>query len=113
MDFSLQLALTIVLIMYLGQWRHSQVLRNRRSWHDVFSLLRGNDWALERTDDVHSLRAMFAGAPLLVQVADYATEHCGDPDISFLEELRRDAFQIRIFAISKLAKQLLGRSDAR
>jgi hypothetical protein len=110
---SFQLALTVALTLYLGQWRHSQVRRNQRSWQDVFSLLRGDGWALERTDDVHSLRAAFASAPLLIQVADYATEHGSSPDISLLEGLRRDAFQIRLFALAGLAKHLLVRSDAR
>lgn len=113
MGASLQIALTVVLIAYLGQWRHSQIKRNHRSWHDVITLLRANGWGLERIDDAHSLRVMLAGAPLLVYVSDYATEHCGNPDTLLLEGLRRDAFQISLFALAGLAKHLLVRSDAR
>lgn len=90
----------------------TQVKRNRRSWHDVVTLLRANGWSLERTDDVHSLRAKFADAPLLIQVADYAAEHYGSPDISLLEGLRRDAFTIRMSSLAALARNVLGRSNA-
>lgn len=112
MDPTLQIGLTVALITYLAQCRHSQVRRNQRSWHDCISLLQVNGGVLARPDNVHTLRAAFAGAPLFVQVADYAVEHCDNPDIPLLEGLRRDSFEIRLFAISGLAKQFLGRSDA-
>jgi hypothetical protein len=105
---ALQMALTASLIVFLGQWRYAQVKRNRRSWHDLVSMLQARDWDLK---DVRSVRGMFTHAPFLVQLADYATEHSRNPDASFLEELRRDAFTIRLFALSALAKHLLGRTN--
>jgi hypothetical protein len=108
MDSASQIALTALLIVFLGQWRYAQAKRNQLSWHDVVSTLQARGWNLQ---DVRSLRGMFTHAPFLVQLADYATEHSGNPDASFLEELRRDAFTIRLFALSALAKQLLGRTN--
>lgn len=104
---SLQLALTTIVIAYLGQWRHSQVKRNRRTWREVVSTLQVRASGLR---DVHSLREIFRSAPLLVQIADYA-EYNGHPDDSLLQELRGDAFTIRLFALSALAKHLLGRTN--
>jgi hypothetical protein len=61
--------------------------------------------------DMRSLREMFSSAPFLVQIADYAADHSDRPDASFLEEMRRDAFTIRMAALSALAKELLGRTN--
>ena len=105
---AIQIALAASLILYLGQWRHAQAKRNQLSWHDVVSALQTRDWDVK---DMRNLREMFSSAPFLVQLADYATEQSGSPDASFLEEMRRDAFTIRMAALSALAKDLLGRNN--
>ena len=105
---AIQIALAASLILHLGQWRHVQAKRNQRGWHDVVSALQARDWDVK---DMRNLREMFSSAPFLVQLADYATEQSGSPDASFLEELRRDAFTIRMAALSALAKELLGRTN--
>jgi hypothetical protein len=104
MDSATQIALAASLVWFVVRWRYAQVERNRRSWHDIISTLEGTDWNWK---DVRSLRQMFSKAPFLVQLADYATEHRGNPDASFLEELRRDAFTIRLFALGTLALRCL------
>jgi hypothetical protein len=106
---TLQTALSVALIAFLGQWRYAQFKRNRRSWDDVLSALQAAGWDPQ---DVRNLRAIFASAPFLVQLAEYATEHSTDPNNEILEGLRSDAFQIRLFAPSALAKSVLGRSNA-
>jgi hypothetical protein len=105
---AVQIALAASLILYLGQWRHVQAKCNRRGWHDVVSALQARDWDVK---DMRSLREMFSSAPFLVQIADYAADHSDRPDASFLEEMRRDAFTIRMAALSALAKELLGRTN--
>jgi hypothetical protein len=108
MDSATQIALAASLVWFVVRWRYAQVERNRRSWHDIVSTLQATDWDWK---DVRSLRQMFSKAPSLVLLADYATEHSRNPDASFLQELRRDAFIIRLFALSALAKHLLGRTN--
>ena len=104
-----QIALAASLILYLGQWRHVQAKRNQLGWHDMVVALQSRDWGVKGTD-MRSLREMFASAPFLVQIADYAADHSDRSDASFLEELRRDAFTIRLAVLSALAKGVLGRS---
>ena len=110
MGSALQIALATSLVWFVVRWRYAQVDRNRRSWHDIISTLQGTDWNWN-WKDVRSLREMFTHAPFLVQLADYATEHSGIPDASFLGELRADAFTIRLFALFALAKHMLGRTN--
>jgi hypothetical protein len=105
---ALQMALTASLIVFLGQWRYALAKRNQLGWHDVASALQARDWDVK---DMRSLREMFTHAPFLVRIADYAADHSGSPDASFLEEMRRDAFTIRMAALSALAKELLGRTN--
>jgi hypothetical protein len=104
---AVQIALAASLILYLGQWRHAQAKRNQLSWYDVVSALQSRDWDVK---DMRSLREMFSRAPFLVQIADYAADHSCNPDHSLLNELRRDAFTIRMAVLSALAKDLLGRT---
>jgi hypothetical protein len=101
MDSALQIALATSLLWFVVRWRYAQVERNRRSWREVVSTLQGTDWNWK---DVRSLRQMFSKAPFLVQLADYATERSRNPDHSLLEELRRDAFTLRLFALHALGR---------
>jgi hypothetical protein len=105
---ALQMALTASLIVFLGQWSYAQFKRNQRGWHDMVVALQARDWDVK---DMRSLREMFSRAPFLVQIADYAADHSSNNDASFLEEIRRDAFTIRMAVLSALAKDLLGRNN--
>jgi hypothetical protein len=130
---SIQIVLAIALIALVGLWRRAQAKRKQRSWDDIVSALYASDWGMQevserylyrsginatpfdiwsRIDGARGLRAMYVNAPLLVQLADYAAEHSGDPDMAILEELRSDAFQIRLAVLSALAKHILLRSNA-
>ena len=105
-----QIALSLALIAFVVQWRYAQAKLNQLSWHDMVVALQSRDGDVKGTD-MRSLREMFARAPFLVQIADYAADHSDRPDASFLEELRRDAFTIRIAMLSALAKDVLGRNN--
>jgi hypothetical protein len=127
---SAQIALAIALIALVGLWRRAQSKRKHRSWDDIVSALSASDWGMQevserylyrsginatpadiwnRIDGIRGLRAMYRNAPLLVQLADHASEHSGDPDTALLEELRSDAFQIRLFVLSALSMNMLFR----
>jgi hypothetical protein len=129
---SVQIVLAVTLIAFLALWRRAQAKRKQHSWNDIISALCASDWGMQevserylyrsginatpsdiwnRIDGARGLRAMYKNAPLLIQVADYAAEHSGDPDIALLEELRNDAFRLRLFALSALAKNTLFRSN--
>jgi hypothetical protein len=127
----LQILLTISLLMLLGSWRYAQAKRKKRTWDQIVSALRPNDWGLEevserylyrpairavpvdiwkRIDGPRGLWAMYCNAPLLIQLADYAVEHGTSPDQELLEALRRDAFHIRLCALLALLKYATLRS---
>jgi hypothetical protein len=97
---SVQVMLVIALIAFVGLWRRAQAKQKRRSWGDVISALCAGDWGMQeiserylyreginatpsdisnKVDGIRGLRAMYTNAPLLVQLADYAAEHCGQP----------------------------------
>ena len=132
MTFSLfQILLAISLLVSLGLWRRAQARRKQRSWDEIVSALRANDWGInevserflyrggikatpgdiwKRIDGARGLWAMYRNAPLLVQLADYAAEHGTSPDEALLERLRSDAFQIRLGVLMALAKYAMSRS---
>ncbi len=132
MTFSLfQILLAVALIAFVGLWRRAQAKRKLRSWDEIVSALRANDWGLDevserylyrggikatpadiwsRIDGARGLWAMYTNAPLLVQLADYAAEHGTDPDEALLEGLRSDAFQIRLCVLMALTKYAMSRS---
>jgi hypothetical protein len=132
MTFSVfQILLAVSLLVLVGLWRRQQAKRKERSWEQIVSALRANDWGLEevsdrylyrggikatpadiwsRIDGARGLWAMYCNAPLLLQLADYAAEHGTDPDEMLLEGLRSDAFQIRLCVLVALAKYALSHS---
>jgi hypothetical protein len=132
MTFTLiQIAVTVLLLVYAGVWRRQQQKRRGRSWDEIASALRANDWGFDevasrylykgginatpediwpRIDGARGLWAMYINAPLLVQLADYAAEHGDSPDEALLEGLRSDAFQIRLCVLMALGKYAMSRS---
>lgn len=132
MTFSaIQILLAVSLLILVGLWRRQQTKRKQRTWDEIVSALRANDWGMDevsdrylyragikatpsdiwkRIDGARGLWAMYCNAPLLLQLADYAAEHGTEPDEALLEGLRSDALQIRMCVLMALAKYALSRS---
>jgi len=127
-----QVAAAVLLISYAVVWRRQQMKRRRKSWYEIVSQLRGNDWGIEeitenylykggilatkediwqRIAGCHGLMAMYNNAPVLVQLADYAAEHGQGVDQKMLENLRSDAFQIRLCVMLALAQHVMSASS--
>jgi hypothetical protein len=115
----------------MALWRRAQGRRKQRSWDEIVTALRVDDWGLDevserylyrgginatptdiwhRIDGARGLWAMYRNAPLLVQLADYAAEHGTDPDEALLAGLRSDAVQIRLCVLMALAKYAISHS---
>jgi hypothetical protein len=127
-----QVLITALLLAYAGYWRKRQSKRRSETWDEIVLRLRPNDWGYEevtrrylysdqinatpedvwdRISGAKGLWAMYCNAPILVQLADYATEH-GDGAVpeELLESIRTDAFQIRMCVLMALAQHVLARS---
>jgi hypothetical protein len=123
----LQVLLAAVLIAYAAFWRRQQTKRRSRTWSAIISQLQGNDWGIEeiterflykseiqatpqdiwqRIQGCKGLWAMYKNCPVLVQLADYAAEHGENVDIELLQNLRSDAFQIRLYVLRALGQYL-------
>jgi hypothetical protein len=132
MTFSFQILVAVSLLVLMAVWRRGQTRRKQRSWDEIVTALRADDWGLDevserylyrgglkatptdiwiRIDGARGLWAMYCNAPLLVQLADYAAEHGTDPDETLLEALRSDAFQIRLCVLVALAKYAIFHSS--
>src|ERR1700678_3074788 len=128
----LQVILTALLVAYAGFWRRQQMKRRAKSWDGIISQLRCNDWGIEEiserflyksevqvtTKDVwqrihgcKGLWAMYKNSPVLVQLADYAAEHGQGVDQKMLENLRSDAFKIRLCVMLALAQHVMSASS--
>lgn len=130
----LQVLATALLLAYAGYWRRRQSKRRAESWDQIVLKLRPNDWGMEdvaerylysggitaTTEDIwqriqgaKGLWAMYSNAPVLVQLADYASEHGDGTQIpeSLLESIRSDAFQIRMCVLMALAQHLFSKSS--
>ncbi len=124
----LQVLLTAILVTYAGFWRRQQMKRRGKTWSEIVSQLRDNDWGIdeivdrfpfkagvratpgdiwERITGCRGLWAMYKNAPVLVELADYAAEHGDNVNQELLEGLRSDAFQIRLCVMLALAQHML------
>lgn len=129
----LQILGVSLLIVYACVWRRQQWTRGKKSWDEIVARLCGHDWGLEdiaegylyksgiraTTQDIwqriagcRGLWAMYKNAPVLVDLADYAAKHGDGIDPILLSELRRDAFQIRLYVIMALAQHAMTASSA-
>ena len=128
----LQIFATAILIAYAGIWRRQQRKRNKQGWNQIVSRLLDHDWGIEEIAEVYlyksgirattadiwqritgcrGLWAMYKNAPVLVDLADYASEHGGGKDEELLERLRSDAFQIRLYVMLALAQHAMSASS--
>jgi hypothetical protein len=120
------------LVSYAVYWRRNQAKRRAADWDSIVSRLRSNSefgfseitnrylysdeinatpadiW--QRIDGANGLWAMFTNAGVLMQLADYATEHGQDVPEQLIEELRSDALQLRIAVLISLTKYACSRS---
>lgn len=131
----LQVLATALMLAYAGYWRRRQSKRRSESWDQIILKLRPNDWGLEEVADRYlyspginatpedvwnrisgakGLWAMYTNASVLVQLADYASEHGDGTQIpeALLESIRTDAFQIRMSVLRALAQHVLSKSSA-
>jgi len=127
-----QVLVTAMMLVYAAYWRKRQVSRRNATWEQIVSKLSPNDWGIEdvserflyaegikatpqdiwsRIDGAKGLWAMYRNAPLLVQLADYATEHGEGVSEELLEGIRSDAFQIRFSVLMALAQHVVSRSS--
>jgi hypothetical protein len=128
----LQVLVTMLLLVYAGQWRLRQSRKAKASWESLVSQLHANDWGMEEVSEKYlysgaitvstqeiwtkikgakGLWAMYCNAPVLVQLADYAAVHGQGVPEELLESLRSDAFQIRICVLMALAQHVMSRSS--
>jgi hypothetical protein len=122
----------VALICYAIYWRRNQAKRHAADWNSIVSRLRSNSefsfsevtdrylysheinatpadiW--RRIDGATGLWAMYTNAGVLMELADYATEHGQDVPEQLIEELRSDALQLRIAVLTSLVKYGFSRS---
>jgi hypothetical protein len=123
-----QVLITALMLCYAGYWRKRQVSRRNANWNEIVARLSPNDWGFEdvaerylygqgiratpqdiwnRIHGAKGLWAMYRNAPILVQLADYATEHGEGVSEELLEGIRTDAFQIRLCVMMALAQHVM------
>jgi hypothetical protein len=128
----LQILGVAALVAYAVLWRRQQWKRRKKTWNDIVARLYSHDWGIEdiaegylykseiratphdiwqRITGCHGLWAMYKNAPVLVDLADYAAEHGDAVDHQFLNELRRDAFNIRLFVTIALVQYAMAASS--
>jgi hypothetical protein len=129
-----QVLLTAVLLTYAGYWRSRHSKRHAESWGQIVNKLRPNDWGYEdvtlrylysdrinatsediwqRISGAKGLWAMYHNCQVMVQLADYAAENSSDVTVpeELLEQIRSDAFHIRMCVLMALAQHVFSPSS--
>src|SRR5579863_9674499 len=120
----LQVALLVVVALYLGYLRTSLRRRNAQTWESLLARLRP-DWsarelsdhflwkeglsatpddAWKRMEGPKGLWVMYQNAQVLLEMANYASKHCEGVDRLLIETLHSDAMQIRVCVLMALAQ---------
>jgi hypothetical protein len=130
----IQVLVTALMLAYAGYWRRRQSKRRSETWEDIVGKLRPNDWGYENVahrylysdqvnatpEDIWSrisgakgLWAMYMNAPVLVQLADYASDYGDGTQVpeELLESIRTDAFHIRMCVLMALAQHVFSSSS--
>jgi organic hydroperoxide reductase OsmC/OhrA len=130
----IQVLATALMLAYAGYWRRRQSKRRSESWNEIVAKLRPNDWGYEsvarrylysdqidatpediwpRISGAKGLWAMYVNASVLVQLADYASEHGDETRVpeELLEGIRSDAFHLRMSVLMALAQHVLSKSS--
>lgn len=118
----LQFAAVIAIAYYLVKWRRSVCRRNSQTWETLLARLRP-EWsarelsdhflwqdglsatpedAWKRMEGPKGLWVMHQNARVMLEMADYALNHCEGVDRLLVETMRSDAMQIRVCVIMSL-----------
>jgi hypothetical protein len=119
-----QLAAIAAIVYYLVRWRASAKRRNAQTWDSLLAKLRP-DWsarelsdqflwkeglsttpedAWKRMEGPKGLWVIYQNARVMLEMADYASQHCEGVDRLLIETLHSDAMQIRVCVLSALAQ---------
>jgi hypothetical protein len=120
----LQCVAVIAIAFYLVHWRKSVRNRNAQSWEAILSRLRP-EWsarelsdhflwqeglsatpeeAWKRMEGPKGLWVMYQNARVMLEMANYASNHCEGVDRLLVETLRSDALQIRVCVLTALVQ---------
>jgi hypothetical protein len=120
----LQVAAIAAVAFYLGRWRMSVRRRNSQTWETLLARLRP-DWsarelsdhflwkeglnatpddAWKRMEGPRGLWVMYQNAQVMLEMANYAANHCEGVDRLLVETLHSDAMQIRVCVLMALAQ---------
>jgi hypothetical protein len=124
MTLVLEIAVMAIVAIYLVRCTSRLRPRNARSWESLIARLRPNWSARELSDQFLwkeglsatpddswarmkgplGLLAIYQNAKVMLEMADYATQHCEHVDRTLIETLRSDALQIRVCVLMALAQ---------
>ena len=79
-------------------------------WREGLDATPKETWS--RIRGAYGLWAMFQNAGVMVEMADFAARNCKTADRELLETLRNDAVQIRICALTALARYVFSHVNA-
>jgi hypothetical protein len=120
----LQVAAVTAIAIYLVRWRKSVRRRNTRTWESLMARLRP-EWsarelsdhflwqeglsatpedAWQRMEGPKGLWVMYQNAQVMLEMADFAANHCEGVDRLLIETLHSDALQIRVCVLMALAQ---------
>jgi hypothetical protein len=120
--FDLEWALLVVVIVYLGCSGFLAHRRNARSWNSLAAMLgtsmvarifAAGPWDASKTSAIdeifrteitsrRGLWAVFKGAGVVLEMADYAERSRSPIDPAILDSARNDAMRSRVFALKAL-----------
>jgi hypothetical protein len=120
----IQVALLMLLAVYLLRWRQTVRQKSQQSWESLIARLRP-DWSARELSEhflwreginvtpeetwtrirgAHGLWAMYQNAKVMLEMADYASRNCELVDRELLATLRSDAMQIRVCVLTALVQ---------
>lgn len=123
----LQLAVIAAIGYYLCVWRRNVRRRNAQTWETLLARLRP-DWSARELSDKFlwqegldttpqetwrrmegpkGLWAIYQNTGVMLEMADFAVNHCEDVDPVLVSTLHSDAMQIRICVLSALVQYAL------
>jgi hypothetical protein len=119
-----QIATIAAVALYLVRWRTGVRRRNAQTWESLLTRLR-SDWsarelsdhflwteglsatpedAWKRMEGPKGLWAIYQNARVMLEMADYAANHCEGVDRLLIETLHSDAMQIRVCVLTALVQ---------
>jgi hypothetical protein len=119
-----QIAVILIMGVYLLRWRSGARRRNGQTWDSLLASLRPEwsarelsdhflwkeglaatqDEAWERMEGAKGLWVMYQNSRVMLEIADFAASHSQGVDRMLLETLASDAVQIRVCVLVALAQ---------